>query len=165
MFSNLKRLFTWLPIIWRDRDFDYAYMWQLFAYKVKRMHDCMKDDPFTNNELEIKQMKTCYLLMQRLSDDEFNDQAIDKWHRERERLLDKDKKEGYNCGNEHCTMCTPPNPKAKLRGWRFNHIFRPKDEKYIERIWKLARIGQSNQRELTKLLVFKMLMRANRWWT
>lgn len=35
---GLKNLWVWLPIIWKDRDFDYGYFLDMFDYKLQRMH-------------------------------------------------------------------------------------------------------------------------------
>lgn len=36
-YRNIKRVFQYLPIIWKDRDWDYEYLLTLMRYKLTRM--------------------------------------------------------------------------------------------------------------------------------
>lgn len=39
--TQLKHLLKWLPIIWQDRDWDWAYWAQLNSFKLQQMYDCL----------------------------------------------------------------------------------------------------------------------------
>jgi hypothetical protein len=36
-FENIIRVAKWLPILWRDRDFDYAFFWPILRKKIENM--------------------------------------------------------------------------------------------------------------------------------
>ena len=36
-FENLKRLWSWIPVIWNDREFDYTYLLQIMEFKMRQM--------------------------------------------------------------------------------------------------------------------------------
>lgn len=36
-FRNIARTFAWLPVIWRDREFDYAFLFRIITFKLERM--------------------------------------------------------------------------------------------------------------------------------
>jgi hypothetical protein len=36
-FCNIKRLFIWLPVIWKDREFDYQFLLNIMIFKLKQM--------------------------------------------------------------------------------------------------------------------------------
>lgn len=35
--ENIKRLFIWIPIIWKDRDWDYCHLFKIMNFKLGRM--------------------------------------------------------------------------------------------------------------------------------
>ena len=39
-YEFLERLISYIPIIWKDRDYDYEYMYDLLEHKIKRMRKC-----------------------------------------------------------------------------------------------------------------------------
>ena len=34
MFKSIKRLFKWIPIIWKDRDYDYCFILKILYHKI-----------------------------------------------------------------------------------------------------------------------------------
>lgn len=43
-FYRIKRLLDWLPIIWDDCDFDYAFLLEILNFKLKKMHEWFSSD-------------------------------------------------------------------------------------------------------------------------
>ncbi len=39
VFENLKRVKKWVPVIWKDRDWDHYYFEQIVIFKLKSMED------------------------------------------------------------------------------------------------------------------------------
>lgn len=54
--ENMERVLGYIPVIWRDRDFDYMFIFSLLRYKLKRMGDAMSVGSPTNQVVasEIK---------------------------------------------------------------------------------------------------------------
>ena len=75
--SGFKNLFTWLPIIWRDRNWDYWFLLRIILFKLKLMEKCLK------REQESRKLHICVLLLQRLVEDEYETKLFDlhekKW--------------------------------------------------------------------------------------
>jgi len=39
MFNRLKNVFYWLPVIWKDHNFDYEYIFIILRHKLQKMRD------------------------------------------------------------------------------------------------------------------------------
>ena len=67
---GFRNLYIWFHIIWNDRDWDYQYLNELIRFKLKRMeHSHRKYSQHTNNEVYADQIKKCYILLDRIVDD------------------------------------------------------------------------------------------------
>jgi len=75
--SGFKNLFTWLPIIWRDRNWDYMFLLRIMLFKLQLM------EKYLENEQESRKLHVCSLLLQRLVEDEYETKLFDlhekKW--------------------------------------------------------------------------------------
>lgn len=83
--SFLKRCWDYLPILWADRDWDYVYLLVLMQFKIKRMKELhMRYKRHVGVEKTIKQLLICEQLLDRMSKDNYIDQAHEehnkKWH-------------------------------------------------------------------------------------
>lgn len=65
--SNIVR---WTPIIWSDRDFDWAYMARIMEYKMRRMSKCFTHEICTNDKKKSKELLICAELLKRLIEDD-----------------------------------------------------------------------------------------------
>ena len=82
-FPNLKRLFQWLPVVWKDRDFDYNFYLTLMQYKLKRMREhIVEHDIVLATPRIARQIKFCEDTIARLQTDEYIE-AEDKAHEEK----------------------------------------------------------------------------------
>jgi hypothetical protein len=51
-FAALKRVYDWLPILWKDRDYDYEYVVILLIFKLKRLEKFMDEEYHSHKGLE-----------------------------------------------------------------------------------------------------------------
>lgn len=69
---GVQNLFYFLPIIWKFRDWDYTYVWEMELASIKKLRMGLeKRDLHTNNCKYVQQMKDCEYLLKRLIDDEY----------------------------------------------------------------------------------------------
>lgn len=69
---GIQNLFIYAKTIWLDRDWDYTYMFQLFAKKFERMERLHRKYGCSANSTKYAdQLKVCKNLCQRLADDEY----------------------------------------------------------------------------------------------
>lgn len=95
MIETIKRLIGWLPILWEDRDFDYAYILIILKYKLTRTRKCIvKNNIIENIEGLEEQIKKCEETLDRLIEDNYGMhskttfESIERANREREEDLD-----------------------------------------------------------------------------
>lgn len=50
---NIRRIIEYLPIIWRDRDFDYQYLLDLMQYKLERMFKFFKSNHAMSEDAKL----------------------------------------------------------------------------------------------------------------
>lgn len=43
-FYRIKRLLDWIPVIWNDCDFDYAFLLEILQFKLKKMLEWFESD-------------------------------------------------------------------------------------------------------------------------
>ena len=66
---GFKNLWKWLPVIWKDRDWDHYHMFAMMDFKLKNMIILFEDgEHFVGWENEVRYMKICRGLIQRLQD-------------------------------------------------------------------------------------------------
>ena len=71
-FNKIKSLFEWLPIIWRNEDWDYAYFLDLLTFKLNRMEKYFSQSYITpQNQITTKQIKEILRLLKRVREDEY----------------------------------------------------------------------------------------------
>jgi len=72
--TGIKNLFYFLPTIWKFRDWDYTYVWQMELVSIKKLRVGLeKRDLHSNTCRYVQQMKDCEYLLKRLIDDQY-------WH-------------------------------------------------------------------------------------
>jgi len=76
-FRNIKRLLYWLPIIWKDRDWDEHFFFVILQHKLKSMEKYFrKNAHFIGMEKEAKKIKICVQILNRIIDDNYLDLAF-----------------------------------------------------------------------------------------
>ena len=56
----LKRIIRWLPLLWRQEDWDFEYIYDLLEFKLKEIQKCLaKDDLHVDSPKMVKQISIC----------------------------------------------------------------------------------------------------------
>lgn len=62
----LKRLIFWLPIIWKQEDWDISYLYDLIEIKLKEIRKCLlKDDIHKDSDLRVREIDICLAYLDR----------------------------------------------------------------------------------------------------
>lgn len=72
--ARIQTILAWLPILWRDRDWDYAFLLRIIEFKISRMRrHHLKHSHAGKREIHriTHHMRTCELLLKRLQNDEY----------------------------------------------------------------------------------------------
>jgi hypothetical protein len=73
-FKNIKRLFEWFPIIWKDQDWDQAYIYDILIYKIRRNAKNIRDNDYIQNaKYYADRMELAALLLERVVNDYYID--------------------------------------------------------------------------------------------
>ena len=68
--QGFKNLWKWLPIVWKDRDWDSHFIFETLKFKLKNTADYLaKYDRYEGVENDVKYMRICEKLIQRIQDD------------------------------------------------------------------------------------------------
>lgn len=82
--QGLINIIQWLPIIWKDRDWDHYYLFKVLEFKLSKMKKRFKKYGHTNNSLYIiKQLDECSVILKRLYEENYISEAYkehdEKW--------------------------------------------------------------------------------------
>lgn len=76
---GVRNIFEWMPIVWRDRDWDQNYLLLVLEFKFKRMAKLHKEHGhLQRSEHTAKRLRVMAELTSRLLKDEFAKEDIDK---------------------------------------------------------------------------------------
>lgn len=75
---SIKKLWRWIPIIYKDRDWDYWYIYELLKYKLEDMENYIrKDGIHVYNEHDADKIKTALRLLDRLQSEHYVQEYYD----------------------------------------------------------------------------------------
>ena len=68
-FRRFYNLYRWLPIIWRDQDWDTSYIWEIWKFKLKNQAEYIgRKGHHVDNERDAQRMMTCVRLIERIQE-------------------------------------------------------------------------------------------------
>ena len=68
---GIKNLFTYFPIIWKDRDWDQYYFYVLLQFKLKKIRDRLNLNLFEGSEDVVKEIDIAIEALERIIDDNY----------------------------------------------------------------------------------------------
>lgn len=137
LYRFLARLVFWIPKLWRDQDYDSAYLYHMMAYKISRMRQSMiKADRHTAVPKNARDMSIAIELLNRMAGyDKYHDWVPYGWNCAAcEKILDG----SFNWEN-NCPDCR----KTRDRWYKWLEAKEKADKAYL---WKL------------------LAKEADRWW-
>ena len=167
---GIEKLWYWFPIIWKDRDWDQHYIYEVIKHKLKAQAKYISNnDRHTRAQLDAKRMTLCVKLMQLCQDEpytmEYMDYAKDKhWFAPCNDGTDSSTWESENIWENYEDFFKkyPLIYKRVLNGeGPFNIENRDDDER--KKVIAMN-IGHINQSRAHKLLFKIMQENIERWW-
>lgn len=81
--EGIKNLWYWLPIIWKDRNWDSHYIFEILKHKLKAQSDYIGIRDFhTRAQLDARRMLLCVKLIQKIQDGDYTIEYMD-YHKDR----------------------------------------------------------------------------------
>lgn len=80
---KVKKLIDWFPLIWKDEDWDYAYLLTLIGYKLKRMRECIhSNDVIAHAENVANEILEAEIMIRNIADDPDDEWSLhyNQWH-------------------------------------------------------------------------------------
>ncbi len=74
MIKKLIKLWDWLPIIWADEDWDFAYLLRLMQFKLSRMRPVIENGHSTECMDRAKEILTAEILLRNVVDEDPEDE-------------------------------------------------------------------------------------------
>lgn len=76
--AGIKKLWYWLPIIWKDRDWDSHYIYEILKHKLKAQAKYISDrDRHTRAQQDAGRMRICVKLIEKCQDNYYTLEHMD----------------------------------------------------------------------------------------
>lgn len=93
--TSIKKVWYWLPIIWKDRDWDSHYIFEVMKHKLKAQTKYIGERNFyTKAQQDARRMRICVKLIQKIQDDEYSAEYMD-YVKDKHWFEDCEDKPGY----------------------------------------------------------------------
>ena len=77
---QIKNVFRWLPIIWKQYDFDYNYSLEVFKFQLQKQAEFLESDRAVTlcAKDKAKRIRTVIKLMDKVYEDDYSMEYVDK---------------------------------------------------------------------------------------
>jgi hypothetical protein len=164
---GIKNLWKWFPVIWKDRNWDDYYIWEILKTKLKYQSDYIGSrDTHTKSKYDAQKMMLCVCLIEKIQDEFYEDEYMNyhesdyNWlnvgnNRKQLEIVEKSENyDGYFIRHKASVRRILANKELQ--------IFELNDNNYKQRL--AMNLGHYNQKRAQDLL-FKLLNRDIRgWW-
>ena len=78
--SGIKNLWKWFPIIWKDRDYDFDFIFEILKFKLNNIANRLEEtNRFVDSAKQASKIKTCIRLIQKIQDDYYTSEMHKYW--------------------------------------------------------------------------------------
>jgi len=151
--QGIKSLWIWFPVIWKDRQWDNQYIYEVFRHKLHLTEQLIRHHGHHLYRIkDADQIKVCINLLDRLIKDEYHETAFKK-HEEKWGAAELNFKDSEEYPKMSVAAITHPNVKTD-------------EDKVNERKeFKIASEHESRLREQDLDLLFKLMRKhIQGWW-
>lgn len=74
-FYRMRRVFSYLPLIWKNEDFDYGFFLEMMKFKFTRMRDYFESSEVlidSDKESIVGDLNRCLVLLDRIIDEDYD---------------------------------------------------------------------------------------------
>ena len=167
--NGIKNIIYWLPIIWKDRNWDYRYIYTILQHKLKVQSKYIGDrDWRVTAKRDAEIMMTCVRLIDKVSDEFYSSEYSD-YHKDKH-WFTPDEKEGYSTWNSRTLEENfddyfkkyPLIYKRVMKGEGPFKLDGVDSEDMKRRV--AMNIGHINHERVRKLLFKLMEQNIEKWW-
>ena len=168
--TGIKNIVYWLPIIWKDRNWDHRYIYTILQHKLKAQSKYIGDrDHHVTAKRDAEIMMTCVRLIDKVGEEFYSSEYSD-YHKSKHWFEDVPGKEGLSSWNsrileEDFSDYIKKYPLIEKRVMKGEGVFSLDGEDSLEIKQRIAmNIGQINHERANKLLFKIMEENMSRWW-
>lgn len=93
--QGVKNIIYWFPIIWKDRNWDHSFIYDVMKHKMTSQADYIsRNDRHTRAQQDARRMRLCVKLMQLCQDETYSLEYSD-YHKDKHWFEPCEDKEGY----------------------------------------------------------------------
>jgi hypothetical protein len=164
-FRSIRNLIRWFPIIWKDRDWDDHFIFEILKFKLKNQAEYIGyHDRHTSAKRDAEKMMLCVRLIEKVQDEYYGCEYMD-YHEANFKFIDSESHPGmYEVDmieiSEHFDDYFKKYPRIYKQVVKADKLlFKKNDKKGIA-----INISHINEERAHKLL-FKILeQNIKRWW-
>ena len=168
--QGIKNIIYWFPIIWKDRDWDSHYIFEILQHKLKAQAKYIGDRDFhTRAQLDAKRMRLCVKLIKKVQEEDYTMEYMD-YHKDRVWFTDCEDRPGSSLYNseevwEKYDEYFKKYPLVYKRVMKGEGVFTldGRDESDMKRIIAMN-IAHLNHDRARKLLFKIMEENIEGWW-
>jgi hypothetical protein len=167
---GIKKLWYWFPVIWKDRDWDDHYIFEVLKHKLKAQAKYIgENDRHVGAQQDARRMRLCIRLIDKIQDESYQMEYMD-YHKDRTWFTPCEDKPDYSLYNsetvtENFDDFFKKYPLIHKRVMNGEGMFTldGRDDSEIKKIIAMN-ISHINQERVHKLL-FKILeQNIRKWW-
>ena len=149
---GVGNLIRWFPVIWKDRWWDHYFIYPILHKKLSIMeHNIRYDGHHLYREKDADQIKVCLLLIKRIMDDEYGENAF--------------KRHDEKWGDSEMNFIPTDNPELSEMKIDYENVVTDKDKEQERKDFKLAIEQEEMLKKQDTDLLFKLMARHIRsWW-
>ena len=167
--EGIKNLWKWFPVIWRDRDWDTNFIYEIIKVKLENQAEYIGGkDRHTRAKRDAELMRLTSRLIQRCQDDHYDMEYMD-YHNSNYNWIDVDGKSDLKqldvemvSENFDDYFKKYPRQYKRVMSGEINRFTRPIEEKEIQVI--ALEIAHENQDRCRKLVFKIMEKHIEGWW-
>lgn len=170
IYRSIRNVIRWIPIIWKDRDWDDSYIFTILQTKLKFQAKYIGDrDLHTRAKRDAEVMNLCVKLIEKIKDDYYDMEFMD-YHDTEYGFVDSDKpglkRMTFNLISENFDDYFKKYPLIHKRVLNGEGFFSIIDEETgeIDKKRIAMNIAQINHNRVRKLLFRILDDRINEWW-
>ena len=97
--QGVKNIIYWFPIIWKDRNWDSHYIFEILQHKLKAQSKYIgNNDRHTRAQLDAKRMRLCVKLIKKVQEEDYTMEYMD-YHKDRVWFTDCEDRPGSSLYN------------------------------------------------------------------
>lgn len=166
--QGFRNIFYWLPVIWRDRNWDHSFIFKIFSHKLKAQAKYIGSKGIhLNNWQDERDMMICVRLIERVKEQYYGMEHMD-YHKTKHWFEPYEDKEGYSTWEsklleENFDDYFSKYPLIYKRVINGEGVFKRDGREDNKKIIAMN-IAHINHERARKLLFRIMEQKIERWW-